>query len=94
MLRKPIGIALQGLIPRNREDLAWIPAEGGEATFIERSKGRTNPHFTKVDDRVYINDDEKLISVRWDGTDEKVLLELTGITTFGTSVHEHGVVPE
>ncbi|NJY62087.1 amidohydrolase family protein [Salinimicrobium sp. CDJ15-81-2] len=83
-----------GFGSRNREDLAWIPANGGEATLIERSKGRTNPHFTKTDDRIYLNDDEKLISIRWDGTDEKVLLELKGITPFGSSEHEHGVVPQ
>ena len=83
-----------GFSSRNREELAWIPAEGGKVTVIERSNGRTNPHFTKADDRIYLNDDEKLLSMRWDGTDEKVILELTGITTFGTSVHDHGVVPE
>lgn len=83
-----------GFGSQNREDLAWIPASGGEITIIERYKGRTNPHFTKADDRVYLNDDEKLISVRWDGTDEKVLLEVKGITTYGSSVHDHGALPQ
>ena len=78
-----------GFGSRNREDLAWIPANGGEVTVIEPSKGRTNPHFTRIDDRIYLNDDEKLISIRWDGTDEKVHLELKGITPFGTSVLDH-----
>ncbi|MCM4161331.1 amidohydrolase family protein [Antarcticibacterium flavum] len=81
--------SFSGFGSRSREDLAWIPAEGGEVTIIERYKGRTNPHFTKVDDRVYLNDDEKLISIRWDGTDEKELLKVKGITPFGSSVHDH-----
>lgn len=68
-----------------REDIAWIPADGGPATLIDKAKGRTMPHFTKTDDRIYLNDDEKLISIRWDGTDQKTHLEITGITTFGTS---------
>ena len=69
----------------NREDLAWIPASGGKITFIEKSKGRIYPHFTRVDDRIYVNDDDKLISLRWDGTDEKTHLSLKGITTYGSS---------
>lgn len=77
--------ATGGFGSRNQEDLAWIPSGGGEITVIEKTKGRLNPHFTKVDDRIYLNDDEKLISIRWDGTDEKVHLEVKGITTFGTS---------
>lgn len=74
-----------GFSSRNREDLAWIPAEGGPITVIDKAKGRIMPHFTKTDDRIYLNDDEKLVSIRWDGTDEKTHVEIKGITTYGSS---------
>jgi len=75
------------------EDLAWVSADGGSVVLIDKAKGRNTPHFTKVDDRIYLNHRSKgLISMRWDGTDEKAHLELTGITTYGSSVdmiHAH-----
>ncbi len=77
----------------NMEDLGWISAEGGKVTLIDKAKGRNTPHFTKKEDRIYLNHGKNgLISIRWDGTDEKQHLELTGITTFGSSVdmiHAH-----
>lgn len=86
--RDAIGPRAQGA----QEDLAWIPADGGKATLIDKAEGRSNPHFTKVDDRIYLNKDRALISIRWDGTDQKEHLELSGITTFGSSsfgFHDH-----
>ncbi len=71
------------------EDIAWIPANGGEVTVVEKAYNRSYPHFTKAEDRIYLNSEEGLISIRWDGTDEKEHLKLTGITTFG-SVFEAG----
>lgn len=84
-----------GFNSRNQEDLAWIPAKGGDITIIAKSKGRTHPHFTKVDDRIYLNKDGALISIRWDGSDEKTLLKIKGITPFGTAdfVDQH-VLPQ
>lgn len=84
-----------GFDSRNREDLAWIPANGGEITLIAKSKGRLNPHFTTVDDRIYVNKEDQLISVRWDGTDEKIHLKVKGITPYGSSeVLDHHILPE
>lgn len=75
------------------EDLAWIAADGSKATLIDKAEGRNTPHFVKGEDRIYLNHGSKgLISIRWDGTDEKVHLKLTGITTYGSSVdmiHAH-----
>jgi WD40 repeat protein len=75
------------------EDLAWISAEGGKVNLIDKAKGRNTPHFSKLEDRIYLNHGSKgLISIRWDGTDEKEHLQLTGITTYGSSVdmiHAH-----
>lgn len=66
-------------------DLVWIASNGGPIQFIDKSKGRQLPHFTKFDNRVYLSSNEKgLLSMRWDGTDEKVHLKLTGIETYGS----------
>ncbi|MDO1500298.1 amidohydrolase family protein [Winogradskyella maritima] len=68
------------------ESLAWISANGGAITIIDKAKGRNSPHFTLVDDRIYLNHGSKgLISIRWDGSDEKEHLKLTGIKTYGSS---------
>ncbi|WP_339625759.1 amidohydrolase family protein [uncultured Winogradskyella sp.] len=68
------------------EELAWISSNGGAITIIDKSKGRTMPHFTTSNDRLYLNHGSKgLISIRWDGTDEKEHLKLTGIKTYGSS---------
>ncbi|MEJ1223440.1 amidohydrolase family protein [Sediminicola sp. 1XM1-17] len=69
-----------------QEDLVWIASEGGSITYIDKSKDRSYPHFTKVDDRIYLFDSKKgLVSIRWDGSDEKSHLELKGIETYGSS---------
>ncbi|MDY8134561.1 amidohydrolase family protein [Aquimarina sp. 2201CG5-10] len=70
---------------RTQEDLVWISSNGGPINMIDKAKGRQYPHFTKVDDRIYLNHFEKgLISIRWDGSDQKEHLKLTGITTYGS----------
>nr|WP_297788784.1 amidohydrolase family protein [uncultured Allomuricauda sp.] len=68
-----------------QEDLAWISADGGKVTVIDKAEGRSNPHFSKVDNRIYLNKGKNLISIRWDGTDQKEHLTLSGITTYGSS---------
>lgn len=65
------------------DEISWIPDDGGEVTLVAKADGRTNPHFVKSNDRIYLNDDNTLVSIRWDGTDEKEYLEMTGITTAG-----------
>ncbi|MAU16160.1 MAG: amidohydrolase [Muricauda sp.] len=84
----------------SQDELAWIPAEGGQVTVIDKAKGRSVPHFTKVDDRIYLSKGKILLSIRWDGTDEKEHLNLSGITTYGSSIldfHDdnggHGLLP-
>ncbi len=66
-------------------DLVWIPADGGEWTLIAPTDGRTNPHFTADGDRIYLNErGEGLISIRWDGTDQKAHLQVRGRTAPGS----------
>jgi Tol biopolymer transport system component len=72
--------------PRASEDLAWISPNGGEINFIMKTRGKGAPHFVKNDnDRIYLSGNQGLSSVRWDGTDEKRLVSITGITTFGAN---------
>jgi Tol biopolymer transport system component len=81
---------------RNIEDLVWVSSDGGETNLIDKSKGRQMPHFTKVDDRIYLSDDEKgLVSIRWDGTDEKEHIKLKGIVTYGSQdiLDDHSLLP-
>ncbi|HEX6983168.1 MAG TPA: amidohydrolase family protein [Balneolaceae bacterium] len=63
------------------EDIAWIPGDGGEIHFIAKTAGRTNPHFVKYNNRIYLNDDNVLLSIRWDGSDVEKYAKVTGITT-------------
>ncbi|MBD0331078.1 MAG: PD40 domain-containing protein [Chitinophagaceae bacterium] len=72
---------------RSEDDLCWIPSKGGTITVIDKAQNRYNPHFVKADDRIYLNrGNGSLISIKWDGTDEKTHARITGITTYGISV--------
>jgi imidazolonepropionase-like amidohydrolase/Tol biopolymer transport system component len=74
----------------SQEDIAWIGGDGGAITVIEKAKGRGAPHFVKSDDRIYLYSGEKgLVSIRWDGTDEKAHVKVTGITTYGFSASKN-----
>ena len=65
------------------QKLSWIPATGGKSTEIGHTHGRSNPHFVNGEERIYLNHPEKgLVSIRWDDTDEKQHLKITGITTY------------
>lgn len=74
----------------SQEDLAWISGDGGAVNFIAKSRGRGTPHFTKAGDRIYLYSGQKgLVSIRWDGTDEKAHLKVTGITVYGFTNDEN-----
>lgn len=66
----------------NNTNLIWIPVNGGNSNHIAKADGRTNPHFVKNDDRIYLNRFGTLISLRWDGTDEKSHVSISGIRTY------------
>ena len=61
-------------------DLLWIPASGGAATFIAGTEGRGTPHFVQSDTgRIYLySGSQGLVSIRWDGTDQRAHLKVTG----------------
>lgn len=78
-------------------ELVWIPANGGTMYKIDGANNKGNVHFTKDTSRVFLNSGGgNLISVRWDGTDEKVHAKITGITTYGSTPdeEEHGMGKE
>ncbi len=75
----------------NQDEIVWVSGDGGKVNFIDRSKGRTTPHFTKSNDRIYLYSGKKekgLLSIRWDGTDEKIHLKVSGIITYGSLLSE------
>ncbi len=65
--------------------LMWISSKGGVNNFIDKTKGRSNPHFIKSSERIFLSSrGNGLSSIRWDGTDEKKILKVTGISVYGT----------
>ncbi|CAN5625785.1 amidohydrolase family protein [soil metagenome] len=74
----------------SRDEICWIPANGGAVTVIDNSRGRYNPHFVKNKDLIYLNNGNgDLLSIQWNGTDEKTIAHVTGITPYGFSANMH-----
>ncbi|TVR34383.1 MAG: amidohydrolase [Balneolaceae bacterium] len=73
-------------VPFAADDLIWIASDGGPVNFIASTNGRSNPHFVKNDDRIYLNHSQRgLISIRYDGTDEREHVAVTGSTPAGAT---------
>ena len=79
-------------------DLVWLPASGGRASVIMPSRGYGAPHFGPEPDRVYVYasgglfgsvEASGLVSVRFDGTDRRLLMKATGPGIF----YAEGEVP-
>ena len=69
---------------RSSDALMWVSNKGGKINHITLCEGRSNPHFIKNSDRIHLYSNSKgLTSIRWDGTDEKEIIKVTGITTYG-----------
>lgn len=68
--------------------LCWIPSVGGQETVIDKANGRYIPHFSVNDERIYLNARGTLVSIKWDGTDQKSHIKISGITTYG-SIPQH-----
>ena len=76
----------------DEDELCWLDLSNGEIRVIDKANGRSNAHFVKNDNRIYLNSNGKLLSIQWDGGDEKEIAKITGITTFG-SVPQHNGKP-
>ena len=68
-------------------DVVWLPVQGGPAKVIIPSRGYGAPHFGPEEDRVYLyvspglfasSGESGLMSVRYDGSDRRMLLTATG----------------
>ena len=59
-------------------DLVWLPAAGGEVSMIVPARGLGLPHFTTDASRIYFYSGQGLVSMRYDGTDRRVHLRITG----------------
>jgi dipeptidyl aminopeptidase/acylaminoacyl peptidase len=60
-------------------ELVWVPANGGRATLIAPTSGRGGAHFAGDSSRIYLySGGSGLVSIRWDGTDERTHLRVTG----------------
>src|SRR5207249_8860824 len=62
-------------------ELAWLPAAGGPTTRITPIVGGGRPHFSRDPNRIYLYEaNEGLVSMRYDGTDRRVHIKVTGFT--------------
>jgi len=59
-------------------DLVWLPAAGGTVEMIVPARGLGRPHFTEDASRVYVYSNDGLISLRYDGTDRRTHMRVTG----------------
>lgn len=63
--------------------LRWLPASGGDTTLVAPMTGRS-PHFARASDRIYLwAAATGIISMRFDGTDRKTHVRITGPSTGG-----------
>lgn len=72
-------------------DVVWLPARGGEVNEIIPARGMGRPHFGAEADRVYLQASlgptpgkarTGLISVRFDGSDRRQVLKVSGPGSF------------
>ena len=62
-------------------ELAWLPAAGGATTRVTPIAGGGRPHFSRDPNRIFLYEaNEGLVSMRFDGTDRRVHIKITGFT--------------
>ena len=59
-------------------DLVWLPAAGGDVELVVPARGLGRPHFTEDPSRIFVYSNDGLISLRYDGTDRRTHLRVTG----------------
>ncbi len=73
-------------------EIAYLDLKNKEQHLVAPAEGRSRPHFDAKGERIYLNSSSGLVSIRWDGSDQKEHLKLSGITTYGSSLeafHDH-----
>ncbi len=75
--------------------LVWLNGNGdGKTNLITKAAGFSNPHFAQNDKRIYLNSKEGLVSIKWDGTNQKQHLQVDGITVYGSSYDENHLLAD
>jgi Tol biopolymer transport system component len=59
-------------------DLVWLPSNGGAVELIVPARGVGRPHFASDPNRIFVYSDDGLISLRYDGTDRRTHVRVTG----------------
>ena len=60
-------------------ELVWLPGAGGAETLIAPISNFGRPHFVTTDTaHIYFAEGSTLVSMRWDGTDQKTILRSGG----------------
>ncbi|MBL8266257.1 amidohydrolase family protein [Steroidobacter sp.] len=59
-------------------DLVWMPAGGGSVQTIATGYSGRYPHFSSDSERIYTTDAHALYSIRYDGSDQRTHLKLSG----------------
>lgn len=74
-------------------NIGWVDSNGGNTMKIKSSGGRNLLHFIESNDRIYMYHGGKgLMSMRWDGTDEKEHIKVSGIMTYPALIHDHSML--
>ncbi len=77
-------------------EMVWVSTNpnsesGAAATLIAPTDGRSGPHFVEGSDRIHLfRRPDILVSIRWDGTDEKEHVKVRGPTLTGA---QSGLTP-
>ena len=82
-LQAPVRSRLTGAGGGSQTDVVWYGSgAAGAPTLVAEALGRSQPHFQAgLPDRIYLHAGARgLVSVRWDGTDEKEHLKVTGFS--------------
>ena len=79
-LRSSIQSQIQAEFASALYDVIWVPAAGGEASLITPARGARRPHFVSSEpDRVYLYSAKGLSSVRFDGSDPRMIMKINGV---------------
>lgn len=69
------------------QDLVWVSASGSNSpvTVIAPTSGRRGAHFVEGSDRIYLQQGDAIVSIRWDGSDQQEHVKVRGATPQGSS---------
>ena len=82
--------AIDPVYDDREDDLMWLDLNDNSQHYIAKALGRYNPHFVHGENRIYYNNNGTLVSIQWDGNDEKEIAKVSGITTFGSVRYKNG----